>query len=227
MAASKPVIKLVAARLRNSIELLLNLEQDASLEENHATLEEVLENGEKNLTQMGGMDEPELVRRTHMTMAQAQLRMASLAQAGSERQARIGAAADHCELALAQVPDSAPVHAHLEISAWAITLLTGACRMSTGVQQQALNRRLTNSLGQFENYLRKQINQRLDSADMIFAGQLLLEGARNVADSEERQFALKSALALAEQAAGLLDNAGDVEMTGQARALAQEINATV
>ena len=95
------------------------------------------------------------------------------------------------------------------------------------MQQQALQLRLKTCLRQFEEGLGAQVSQCLEATDMIFAGQMLLEGARDMEEGEDRRAALDNSLLLAGQASGLSRQSGDTGLVSQAQALVAEIRKVV
>jgi hypothetical protein len=221
----KGIQKLALTRLESSLSLLKSLEPDARPADVKTILEEVLQNCEKNLVQLGTGGNPKILSRTYLCMAQAQLKMASLAGPGNDRKNRIGEITDCCELALAQVAGCDSLRLAFDITTEVMAVLAETLPRSSGVQRQAIEIRLGNSLRQFRETLGMQVKDRLYGADSIFKGQILLEGAREMPVGEDRKILLDNALEQAFYAAGLLDRAGDPEMTLQAQALIQEIQA--
>jgi hypothetical protein len=222
-AAGRALYETEYARLRKSIELGGALVTLKKAEQQRPVLEQIIANGDTTLERAGDVGDPYLLSNTRMTIAAAQYDLANIEPSDAQRARRVAAGTRECVAAVKLALRSGTPMLPAEVLPWALVVLAGGLRAARGAESGPVQALMTGCANAIPNVFEQQKQGRIAGAQGLFQAQLLLRGAKQLSDSQDRTTVLARAAEVARDARRTLLGVGDRAAATQAKALLAEI----
>ncbi len=193
-------------------------------------LQEILENGQKNLDQMAQSGDPYLVASTYLSMAEACFDLSEIAANAAEKENLLHRSLDYADLASGSALESEYSLVPLAILPELLVMLTRALgsvtppgQVGPTSQMRLLQMRIRNLVGSLAQAADQQTHDRRQAARELFEVQTLAESAYWLDGREDQKKVLQKAQELALRTLQKARGAGDRNLTVQVQRVLVEI----
>jgi hypothetical protein len=206
------------ARLRAAEALGGTLVKERRPAQMRATLDAILATTKQTVDEMGDRGDPYLMSHTYLTRGAADVDRAILEAEAPARDRDFAQGADDLDAGVSAATESDSAALALKIVPWAMVVLSSALQHASGRSRRAFEVRMELCIRDLQEACDRQQRDVREGAKTLFASQMLLEGARSIADPSARRVVLGRARELASEARTALLKAGAYDIAEQAAA---------
>ena len=186
-------------------------------------IEEIFEQGQRSIQQMGASKDAYLVTHTHLNLAFAMLDMVGLVDTEREKDNLLRECVENCDLAAASASESEYSLLALDILPEVFALLTQVMDHTQGSLLKSVQLTFTRMVDAYTKAVEKQKLDRSQAAKDLYAAQLLYLGEAEVQKLDEHTILTAKIIEMAQSVRRKALGASDRDLAAQADTLIREI----